>query len=387
MLKQTTTVFLFSILFASTAAAKEARKSERLVLERMGVMFVGGREVEMPGGGRFGGGGKQTQIAGQAPVHYLIPPTEKREGKLPVIMVPGMGLTSYLYLSTPDGRDGWAQIFARAGHPVYVFDEPYNAISGFEVGKFNEVSAGTADVSTLPRIMLWANEITWRRWGIGPEPGVPAENTRFPVEHIDQLHASMTPLMGGGGGRGGAGGGRFGGRRGGRGLAGSADVAPAGRRGRGSRGRATSGSSGGNPKVDALIKLLEKVGPATLVLHSASGPIGFEATRLRPDLVKTIVAVEVTGSPTDPDDIAKHFADKRFIGVYGDNFDLRPMAGRYEASVKMAEEIRSAGGKADVIWLPKVGVKGNSHLLMQDNNNDEIARMIIERTALAASCR
>ena len=48
-------------------------------------------------------------------------------------MVPGMGLTSYLYLATPDGRDGWAQILAKAGHPVYVFDDPNNAISGFDV--------------------------------------------------------------------------------------------------------------------------------------------------------------------------------------------------------------------------------------------------------------
>jgi pimeloyl-ACP methyl ester carboxylesterase len=294
-------------------------------------------------------------------------------------MVPGMGLTSYLYLSTPDGRDGWAQIFARAGYPVYVFDEPYNAISGFEVGKFNEVKAGTADVSELPNIMLWANEITWRRWGIGPEPGVPAENTQFPVEHIGQLFASMTSVVGGRGGRGAA----VGGRRGG-GADGATGAAPFGRRGRGRGGFAMAGDDGndaavsGNPKVDALIQLIEKIGPATLVLHSASGPTGFEAARLRPGLVKAIVAIEVTGSPTDPDDIAEHFADKRFIGVYGDNFALRPMQGRYEASEKLAEEITSAGGKADVIWLPKLGIEGNSHLLMQDNNNDEIARMIIE---------
>ena len=90
------------------------------------------------------------------------------------------------------------------------------------------------------------------------------------------------------------------------------------------------------------------------------------------------MAVEVTGSPTDPQDIAKHFANQRFIGVFGDNFDLRPMAGRYEASVKMAEAISLAGGKADVIWLPKLGIKGNSHLLMQDNNNGEIAGLIIK---------
>jgi pimeloyl-ACP methyl ester carboxylesterase len=367
------------------AVAADSQDREPLVLSKMGVLFVGGHEVEMPGGGRFGGGGTQTQIAGQAPVHYLIPPSEKSHGKSPVIMIPGMGLTSYLYLSTPDGREGWAQIFATAGYPVYVFDEPYNAISGFEVGKFNEVKAGTADISELPNIMLWATEITWRRWGIGPEPGVPAENTRFPVEHIAQFHASMTPVISGGGGRGGTVGGGFAGRRGGR-ASGAPDAALVGRRGRGGRGGSAGRTVGsgngvansGNAKVAALIQLLEEIGPATLVVHSASGPTGFAATRLRPDLVKAIVAVEVTGSPTDPEDIAQHFADKRLVGVYGDNFDLRPMAGRYEASVVMAKEIRAAGGKADVIWLPKLGIQGNSHLLMQDNNNAEIAKMIIQ---------
>ena len=109
--------------------AAGSREGEPLVLAKMGVMFVGGREIQMQTtGGRFGGG-QQTQIIEQAPVHYLIPPEDKRRGNLPVVMAPGMGLTSYLYLATPDGRDGWAQIFAKAGHPVYVFDDPNNASS------------------------------------------------------------------------------------------------------------------------------------------------------------------------------------------------------------------------------------------------------------------
>jgi pimeloyl-ACP methyl ester carboxylesterase len=363
----------FGTLRGSTEVmAQDVTKPEPVVLERMGVMFVGGRQVEMPGGGRVGGGAKQTQIAGQAPVHFLIPPEDKREGKRPIIMIPGMGLTSYLYLSTPDGRDGWAQLFAKAGYPVYVFDEPNNAISGFEVGKFT----GSAQ---SPRILLWSNEITWRRWGIGPEPGVPAENTRFPVKYIDQLHASMTPVMGGGrgvgrGGRGRAGGGRFGR---GRGQPSNEESATGEQRGRGFR----PAGAVVNPKVEALVKLLEKVGPATLILHSASGPTGFEAARQKPDLVKAIVAVEVTGSPTNSDDINRYFAKTQLIGIYGDNFNLRPMAGRLEATQKMSDMIKAAGGKGEVIWLPKEGINGNSHLLMQDNNNDAIANMIIERLA------
>ena len=146
-------------------------------------------------------------------------------------------------------------------------------------------------------------------------------------------------------------------------------------------GQAGGGRFGAGVKAAALVELLEKTGPATLIIHSASGGTGFEATRMRPDLVTTIVAIEVVGSPTDAKDIKAHFADKRFIGVFGDHFDVRPMAGRHEACETTAKLITKAGGKAEVIWLPKLGIRGNTHLLMQDRNNDEIARMIMDRLA------
>lgn len=378
-MKNTIWTSVFALFTVASAAA-----SEPLVLEKMGVMFVGGREVAMTSAGRFGGG---NQIVDQAPVHFLIPPNEKRRDKSPIVMIPGMGLTSYLYLGTPDGREGWALIFAKAGHPVYVFDEPGNAISGFEVGKI------TAS-ETPPRIMLWSNEITWRRWGIGPDPGIPAENTRFPYKHIDQLHASMTPVMSGGGrgggrggagrggaaaGRGGAGGFRRGGRFRGqpvqeRAEAGSAEEKQSDS---GTPSDTASGRRGTNPKVNALVELLEKIGPATILVHSAAGPTGYAAARERGDLVNGLITVEVTGTPTDADDIKQHFADKQLIAVYGDNFDLRPMQGRYEASAQMVKQIQAAGGKATMIWLPEQNIDGNSHLLMQDTNNDDIAAMIL----------
>lgn len=365
--------------------AADSREGEPLLLAKMGVMFVGGREIQMQAsGGRFGGG-QQTQIVEQAPVHYLIPPEDKRREKLPFVMVPGMGLTPYLYLATPDGRDGWVQIFAKAGHPVYVFDEPNNAISGFDVSPFDAVKQGQADASQVPRFMLWSNETPWRRWGIGPQRDTPFPDKRYPVQHIEQLYASITPVYQGGtrsvalsaapttegvGRRGGRRGGRF--RRGI--AAPQAQQTPAGRRGRGGAG----GRFGSGIKAAALAQLLDRIGPAILIVHSASGETGFEATRLRPQLVKALVAVEVVGAPTDPDDIKKHFADKRFIGVFGDHFDVRPMAGRLEACQTTAQLINDSGGEANVIWLPKLGIKGNTHRLMQDNNNHDIAAMIMQ---------
>ena len=41
-----------------------------------------------------------------------------------------------------------------------------------------------------------------------------------------------------------------------------------------------------------------------------------------------------------------------------------------------ADAIRAAGGSVDVVDLPKVGIKGNSHMMMMDKNNAEVAGLI-----------
>ena len=45
----------------------------------------------------------------------------------------------------------------------------------------------------------------------------------------------------------------------------------------------------------------------------------------------------------------------------------------------MVKEIQAAVGNATMIWLPEKEVHGNSHLLMQDTNNDDIAQMILSK--------
>jgi hypothetical protein len=40
------------------------------------------------------------------------------------------------------------------------------------------------------------------------------------------------------------------------------------------------------------------------------------------------------------------------------------------------DAVRAAGGSVDVIDLPDLGIKGNSHMLMMDKNSAEIADVI-----------
>jgi hypothetical protein len=53
--------------------------------------------------------------------------------------------------------------------------------------------------------------------------------------------------------------------------------------------------------------------------------------------------------------------------------------------VAFADAVNKAGGKVEVIDLPKVGIKGNSHMIMMDKNSNEVAAYIqawLERQGL-----
>ena len=52
------------------------------------------------------------------------------DGGTPLVLVHGAGHAGSCYLQTPDGRDGWAQYFARRGYDVYVIDWPGTGRSG-----------------------------------------------------------------------------------------------------------------------------------------------------------------------------------------------------------------------------------------------------------------
>jgi hypothetical protein len=50
---------------------------------------------------------------------------------------------------------------------------------------------------------------------------------------------------------------------------------------------------------------------------------------------------------------------------------------RLKACREFAEAVTKAGGRIDHVVLPEIGIKGNSHMLMQDDNSLEIADRLI----------
>src|ERR1700757_2852037 len=49
----------------------------------------------------------------------------------------------------------------------------------------------------------------------------------------------------------------------------------------------------------------------------------------------------------------------------------------YEGCQKFVQQVKDAGGDAEMMYLPKLGIKGNSHMLMQDRNNLKLADLIL----------
>jgi pimeloyl-ACP methyl ester carboxylesterase len=308
-----------------------------------------------------------TVVDGRAEVVHVQPATAT--GKTPVVMVPGLGLSPYIYRTTPDGRRGWMEYFAEAGHPVYVFNPPRNVGSG----GVDTAALRKSDSASLSR---WSLERAWPTWGFGPEVGEPYEDVRYPVESVAQLVASFPAYVSTGRG----GGGRRGVDRGGRqsGDRNSTSVDPTAT---GTQAEPTAGGGGRRvapPRETAALEaLLEHVGPAVLLVHSAGGGSGFAAARTVPNLVERIVAVEPVGCPTDPQTVAAMGGGAPFLGIYGDYVAARGQTGRRAAcrtTVDLAGETSAASA---LLSLPDEGITGNTHLMMQGDNNGAIADRIV----------
>ncbi len=127
--------------------------------------------------------------------------------------------------------------------------------------------------------------------------------------------------------------------------------------------------------IAAYTALVDKVCPCVILFHSQAGQFGFKVAQARPDKVRALIAVEPAGQG-DPK-LADRLKGIPTLFVYGDGIeqDSRWPTIRRNG-VTFGEAITKAGGKVDVVDLPKAGIRGNSHMLMMDRNNLEVAALI-----------
>ena len=83
-----------------------------------------------------------------------------------------------------------------------------------------------------------------------------------------------------------------------------------------------------------------------------------------------------TGPSTAPRccDSRHALKDIPIVVIYGDNAKDHPRWGKIRQNVvNYVGALKEAGGKVDVIDLPDIGIKGNTHMVMMDKNSDDVA--------------
>jgi pimeloyl-ACP methyl ester carboxylesterase len=323
--------------FAPLASAGSLGGPLRLADE--GSFFVGGRSVETRHAG--------VSPAGPVPpgrisvdqmyVQYRIP--EASTGKLPIVLVHGGGLTGASYETTPDGREGWATYLVRKGHPVYVVDTPGRGRAGFNAAGINQAKMETEPRSLPPSMLMVTGELAWTLFRFGPSFGTAFPGSQYPVEAAAAFAAQGVPF---------------------------AEVTLDG------------GAMQTAPR--ALAALLDRIGPAIVVVHSLAGPFADAVVALRPRLVRGVVNIEGAQSVVPTDAQVAAYSGIPVLELFGDHLDAPVFTARprLEARKAVVERInRQAGGKAKLVMLPEAGIRGNSHMMMQDRNNLAVADFIL----------
>ena len=312
-----------------------------LVLKAQGSFFVGGEKAEQTKVelGDLGPGGHIT--LSQMYVRYMVP--QNGAGNVPVVMVHGATLTGKSWETTPDGRMGWDEYFVRKGHPVYVPDQVGRGRSGFNQAIFNNVRAGSAPPASQPVWLRFSDEGVWPNFRFGAKPGLPFPDSQFPVAAVDELSKQGVP-----------------------------DVS-------------FGGLPTPNPTLKAMSDLAGQLNGAVLMGHSQSGSFPLEAALLDSRAAKGLVLVEPGRCPdTYTDDQVKTLATVPILVVFGDHRDnptglptLPTWQARFEACQALIGRVRAAGGDAQMLNPPERGIRGNSHMIMQDRNSLQIADLIL----------
>ena len=132
--------YLFSALavaavaIAAISCTEQKQEPQGLVIEKQGVFSSGGQVTEaIPGEydptlnwldqERKG----TTTHVDHANTMYQIPAGGSGN---PIVFLHGYGQTRTGWQSTPDGREGWSEIFLKKGYSVFLVDQPRRGAAG-----------------------------------------------------------------------------------------------------------------------------------------------------------------------------------------------------------------------------------------------------------------
>lgn len=324
-------------------------KKTFIVIQEQGSFAVGGSVISNPGTfdpiKRTPEG--QTYRGDHAYVFYQIPENART---LPLIFWHGIGQFSKTWETTPDGREGFQNIFLRRGFSAYLIDQPRRGNAGR--------STVEAVIKPTPDEMEWFSTF---RLGVWPNYFEGIQFDKSP-ETLNQYFRQITPNIG----------------------AFDTDVI-----------------------VDATVKLFDKIGDGILVTHSHSGGFGWLTAIRNDNNIKAIVSYEPGSSfvfpegevpepvPSSDGDLHPTAVSKEefmkltkipIIIYYGDfipkemidNPGIDGWRARLIMARKWRDTVNKYSGDVTVVHLPEIGIKGNTHFPFSDLNNIEIADLMSE---------
>ncbi len=270
--------------------------------------------------------------------------------KYPLVFAHGVGQFSKTWETTPDGREGFQNIFLRRGFSTYLVDQPRRGNAGR--------STETVTLSPTFDEETWFNRF---RVGIWPDYFEGVQFDKGP-ETLNQYFRQMTP---------------------------------------------TIGTIDFEVISNAYAALFDKIGPALFITHSQGGPVGWH-TLLKTKNIKAIVSYEPGGGVPFPEgkippegkvitlsnktegievplSVFMEYTKIPIVIYYGDNLpetDERPeiyeWTRRLHLMRRWAQMLNELGGDVTVIHLPDVGLYGNTHFPFSDLNNMEVADLLSE---------
>jgi pimeloyl-ACP methyl ester carboxylesterase len=244
-----------------------------------------------------------------------------------IIMVPGLNLSAYIFITTPDDRKGWAELFADKGYDVYMVNDPkFDFATGGIIAPFTVPVNGKA--ATPGSVQAWQSDI-WRRWGFGNSQGNPYPDAQFPTDSFADF-ALHYPYLG----------------------------------------------NSNDRYEDAISAVMDSIkGKVWLLSHSAGTQSAVLAAHQRKAQMNGFILIEPAGPPDSTD--FPDFNGLHMFGVYGDYISSRNQTSRKLAVETVSALFQKNGGISDVVSLPDDSlVKGNSHLLMQDKNSHYVFNIV-----------
>lgn len=328
------------------ARADENSKLKPILIQEQGSFAIGGTVISNPGTfdpiKRTPEG--QTLHGDHAYVFYQIPPDAR---KYPLVFLHGATQFSKTWESTPDGREGFQNIFLRRGFSVYLIDQPRRGYAGR--------CTLPSTITSTPDEQYWFDLFRIGNW---PNffPGV--QFSRDP-EALNQFFRQTT---------------------------------------------CDTGPFDVGVISDAVAALFKRIGPGILVTHSQGGGVGW-IIAIKSQNVRAIIAYEPGSNfafPKDeiPSPMPSSGGTLEAVGVpmsdfikltkipiviyYGDYIPEQPSANpgqdfwrvRLAMAKLWADAVNRRGGDVTIVHLPEISIYGNTHFPFSDLNNVEVADLL-----------